>query len=222
MAFLQNRLNTYDTLVTAITGWLARPDDPTDPVLAAIPDYIRLCEARLNTELRGQVNQRRSWAYINEPVEGLPTDFLAPSHVSLVQADDRAYSLTPMSVRELRDRYSYAGSPCAYAIAGPQIMFGPYVEYDVDAVETELSRFEIVYFAEIPPLTDPEVDTNDVLLKHPDLYLMGSLVEAGSFTVSDQTPMWESRFKSALDKANLAGMDAILGGATVAPPDNVV
>ena len=223
MAFVQSRLNDYDSLVSATAAWLARDVDQADPVIARIPDYVRLCESRINKELRGQVNQRRSWAYINEPVEGLPTDFVAPSHVSYVDAAGRSYSLPPVSVKELRNRYSYPGQPCVYAIAGPQIMFGPYVEYDVEATDpSQLARFEIVYFAEVPPLTDANVTTNDVLIQYPDLYLFGTLVEAGAFMVMDQLAMWEQRFQQTLTSANKAGMDAILGGTVCAPPENVV
>lgn len=223
MALLQNRLNTYDALVSAVTSWLSRVPDDEDTVLDRVPDYIRLCESRINRELRALINQRRSWAYLNEPVEGLPIDFVAPSHVAMVRADGATYSLKPVSIRELRNSYTYAGEPCVYAIAGPQILFGPFVEFDIAATDVdELPRFEMVYFAEVPPLTDPAIETNDVLLQYPDLYLFGSLVEAQAYITSDQLTMWEQRFQQALSNANMAGMDAILGGASAAPPDNVV
>jgi hypothetical protein len=223
MAFVQSRLNDYDSLESAITSWLSRVPDDEDTVLQRIPDFIRLCESRINKELRGQVNQRRSWAYINEAVEGLPIDFVAPSHVSYVDVSGRSYSLPPVSVKELRNRYSYPGQPCVYAIAGPQIMFGPYVEYALENTDpSQLARFEIVYFAEVPPLTNADVTTNDVLIQYPDLYLFGSLVEAQAYITADQLAMWEQRFQQTLTSANKAGMDAILGGTVCAPPENVV
>ena len=64
------------------------------------------------------------------------------------------------------------------------------------------------------------VATNWLLTAHPDVYLYGSLREAGIFMQEDErVPLWTAGYKSAVDSINDLGEKyAIAGPSTVSLP----
>lgn len=79
-------IGTFSELKTAIAEWLGRDTDAT--IIARAPDFIRLCEAKLNRDLRSNKMEKRSTALVDllsdEPEYiSLPSDFQAMRRVVL-------------------------------------------------------------------------------------------------------------------------------------------
>jgi hypothetical protein len=82
--------------------------------------------------------------------------------------------------------------PSVFTIEGTSLKIMP-----TDATSTPI---ELVYWAAIPALTDINT-TNWLMTAHPDLYLFGSLVEAGGYTVDvDKLVLWKSRRDELFDE----------------------
>src|SRR5438552_19212599 len=71
-------LNTYSALQTALISALHRAD-----LNAAIPDFITLCEDRLNKRLRARGMESRVTASVNSEYVALPTGFLSMKNFQL-------------------------------------------------------------------------------------------------------------------------------------------
>ena len=62
----------------------------------------------------------------------------------------------------------------------------------------QAGKLQLTYYAEIPPLGDEQPD-NEILLRHPDLYLYGSLIESAVFTRgSVPVDMWAQYYRQAV------------------------
>ena len=64
-------LDNYSNLQTSIANWLARDD-----LTVEIPDFIALCEAEFNRELRIRSMETTETVTIDAEQEALPTGFL--------------------------------------------------------------------------------------------------------------------------------------------------
>ena len=62
--------------------------------------------------------------------------------------------------------------------------------------------------------------TNWVLTSHPDVYLFGSLYQAAPYLKDDErVPVWESRYRSALDQIRVLATQSEFGlGTPIARP----
>lgn len=211
-------------LISAITGWLARAPDSEDSVVERIPDFIRLAEVRFYKRLRTPQNMFRSTALINEPRERVPELFLeleslaymAPIPAESTASKGETHALryvSPIQFYESSD--DVEGDPFFYTIVGPEISFGPFIDWDVTVPADELGSIELVYFAASPTLdTTVDTDTNDILLHYPDIYLYGSLIESQAYIIASTElfTRWTQLYASAIEEAN-----DTLSGATMAP-----
>ena len=208
------------TLITAITNWLARAPDAEDSVVQQIPTFIQLAESRFYKRLRVPENMFRSQAYINEPRERLPGGF--HDMVSLAYMDPPGEGASKGATHALRyvspeQFYCFDnqnGDPYYYTIVGPELSFGPFVEWDASTPEDELGYIELVYFASLPALdTTDSDDTNDILLYYPDIYLFGALVESQAYIAASPELLnrWTAMYGEALNDANEATLEATHG-----------
>lgn len=209
-------------LVSAVTSWLARAPDTEDSVVARIPDFITLAESRIFKRLRVPENMFRSTALINEPRERVPELFIeldSLAYIAPIPADSSAAKGKTHVLRYVSPHqfYSYfddkEGDPFFYTIVGPEISFGPFINWDITIPADELGSIELVYFAASPTLdTTDDADTNDILLHYPDIYLYGSLIESQAYISSSPElySRWAQLFNTAIEEANDSTQGAIL------------
>lgn len=197
-------INTYATLVSAITEWLARDQDAT--LIARIPDFITLAEAKFNRELFVRQMEQRSTATINTVTTdpefiSLPSDFQSMRRIRLSSVTGKP-SLEFKSGTQL-DEYRYSisnvtGRPRYFSIMGSEMELAP----TPDANYT----IEMVYRKNIPALNASNA-TNWLLTLAPDLYLYGSLLESAPYIKEDgRIQTWGLGFTTALDGLNRLGL----------------
>lgn len=197
-------INTYATLVSAITEYLARDQDAT--LTARIPDFITLAEAKFNRILFMPQMETRDTLTVDTGATSpelldLPTDFQSfrrNPRLSGVTGKPALEFLTGTQMDDLRfARDDTTGQPLYYSVGGSQIELLPTPNDDYDV--------EIVYRAKISALTSTNT-TNWLLTLAPDLYLYGALMEAAPYT-KNQTwlPVWVSGFTTALDALTSLG-----------------
>jgi hypothetical protein len=180
-------IGTYAELQTAVANWLNRDD-----LTANIPDFITLCEARLNRVLRTRAMEG---LYTASTISGQRDYNLPPNYLQM-----RALRLntSPLTVLEyvspeIMDRVwagSSGGKPVAYTIKANELFLGP----SPDAVYT----MEMDYYRKFDSLSTI-ITTNAMLTDNPDVYLYGSLLEAEPFIKNDsRIQVWGTSFYKAI------------------------
>lgn len=198
-------LSNYAELVASIGAWLDR-DDLNDMA----PDFIKLLESELNRVLRVPEMEAIETLTTSGETATLPTDFLQVRHIYV---DDAIRSeVVSSSIANMTRDYSVtaaAARPQLYAIVGDTLYLAP-----IPSEETDLILY---YYQKIPALTSDD-DTNWVLLKHPDIYLWGSLLMAELYGWNDdRLPLIRSGFDNAIDQLKKQGVAMRHGGASVFP-----
>lgn len=198
-------ISTYATLVTAVTEYLARDNDTT--LVARIPDFITLAEAKFNRDLKHPQMESRSTAAVNTASDEpefitLPGDFQAMRRVRLSSVTGKP-PLQFMS-GEQADAYrsgisNVTGQPCYFTIFGTEMELIP--------TPDQAYTIEMVYRATLSALTASNT-TNWLLTLAPDAYLYGCLLEAAPYMKEDsRVPLWASAMSTVLDSLNRHGMD---------------
>lgn len=196
-------ISTYSELVSAISEYLAREQDST--LVARIPDFITLAEAKFNRVLLHPLMERRSTALVDltsdEPeFISLPTDFQSMRRVRLGSVTGKP-RLEFMAQSQLEDyRYSIdnvTGQPLYYTIMGSEL--------ELAATPNEEYGLEMVYRAKLEALNGSN-SSNWLLETAPDLYLYGSLLESVPYTAEDErVPLWSSAVSTVTEQINLHG-----------------
>jgi len=188
-------INTYATLQTALANWLDR-DDLTD----RIPEFIALCEARFNRDLRIRAMETKVTAstVAAQRNYALPPNYLQMRQLQINQTPVRVVEyMTP----EMFDRLnggSDTGIPYYYTIMADEIALGP----KPDSVMT----LEMLFYKKFDELS-VTTTTNWMIINAPDVYLYGSLMEAEAFLVNDQRlPTWSAGYSRAITALNEADM----------------
>lgn len=183
-----------------MAAWLARSD-----LTSSIPDFITLCEAKLNRLLRCREQEQRSTATATEYME-LPDGFLEMRNIQLNTSP--MYALEMVSPDEIDRNYSTSsGQPLVYCILANQIQLAP----SPDGTYT----VEIDFYEVIPPLASNA--TNWLLTSHPDIYLYGSLLEASAFLLDDpRVPAWNAAYTQVLQQLQSADRRARWSGSRLA------
>jgi len=165
--------STYSELKTSIANFLARDD-----LTSQIPDFIRLAEARMSRELDARSMEKRATAttVAGDGYISLPTDLREIRNVQL--NTDPAKTLEYYTVQMINTDYAGQGQgkPKAYSIVGTEILLKP----TPDAAYT----LEIVYGENVQALSDEDTN-NTILLRHPDAYLYGSLMNAYTYLMDE-------------------------------------
>ena len=180
-------ISTYAELKTAVANWLNRDD-----LTANIPDFITLCEARLNRVLRTRAMEG---LYTASTIAG-QRDYNLPA--SYLQMRALRLNTSPLTVLEyvspeIMDRVwagSSGGKPVAYTIKANELFLGP----SPGAVYT----MEMDYYRKFDSLSTI-ITTNDMLTDNPDVYLYGALLEAEPFIKNDsRIQVWGTSFYKAI------------------------
>ena len=193
-------ITNYSELQAALPEWMIRPGDST--VTAQAPDYITLCEARLNygagepgdqfysPPLRVNQMLTRSTASLSSEYVAVPDDFLEVRTFKVnTNPETKLYYSTPDQFAEAGSSQS-SGVPKTFTIAGDEFRFGPAPSSDLTA--------ELWYYAKIPALSDSNT-SNWLLAAAPNIYLYGSLLEA-ALAIGDDAgaQKWLGLFSSAV------------------------
>jgi hypothetical protein len=197
------QISDYASLQSAVTEYLARDQDVT--LIARIPTFIQLAEAKFNRQLFVRQMEQRATAVAdltaNEPeFISLPADFQSMRRVRLSSVPGKPCLEFKSGVQmdEYRFRTSdTAAQPRYFTVFGNKIELAP----TPDAAYT----IEMVYRQSIPPLASN--DTNWLLTLAPDLYLYGALLESAPYIKEDERiQTWGLGLASALSDLNNLGL----------------
>jgi hypothetical protein len=192
-------INTYATLVTAVTEWLAREDAT---LVARVPDFITLAEAKFNRTLFHPRMETRTILTVDTGATDpefldLPTDFQTMRSIRLsgVTGKPRLAFLSQTQIEDYRfSNDNVSDQPVYFSIVGDQIELAPTPNEDYDV--------EIVYRANIPALTSGNT-TNWLLTLAPDLYLYGALLESAPYTKKDErVGLWSGAVQTVMEQLN--------------------
>lgn len=198
-----SEIEDYASLRTAVTEYLARDQDTT--LIARIPTFIQLAEAKFNRQLFVRQMEQRATALVNlasnEPeFISLPADFQSMRRVRLssVIGKPALEFRSGAQIDEYRfETFNVSGRPRYFTIFGDELEIAP----TPDAAYT----VEMVYRKNIPPLA--ENDPNWLLALAPDLYLYGALLESAPYIKEDgRIQIWGLGFTSALNELNSLGL----------------
>jgi len=201
-------LDTYAHLQTALIAALHRSD-----LNAAVPDFITLCEDRLNKRLRVRGMESRVTASVNSEYMALPTGFLSLKNFQL-----NTTPRTPLNYATpdfLDYRYpdtTQTGTPKFFSFVGGQIQLAPVPDTTYTA--------ELDFYKKLDIATDL---TNWVLTNGPRCYYYGSLMEASLYLKDEKrAASWAVMFESALKEIELGDdYDQIPDGDLVIRSDSI-
>lgn len=198
-----SRIFDYASLQSSVTEYLARDQDAT--LIARIPTFIQLAEAKFNRQLFVRQMEQRATALVNlasgEPeFISLPSDFQSMRRVRLssVTGKPALEFKSGTQIDEYRfETFNVSGRPRYFTVFGDELEIAP----TPDAAYT----IEMVYRRSIPPLA--ESDLNWLLALAPDLYLYGALLESAPYIKEDgRIQTWGLGFTAALSDLNNLGL----------------
>ena len=193
----------YPSLQTAVTEYLARDQDTT--LIARIPSFIQLAEAKFNRQLFVRQMESRVIAVVDltssEPeFIALPSDFQSMRRVriSSVAGKPALEFRSGMQMDEFRFKSAdVAGEPRYFTVFGNEIELAPTPDQGY--------TIEMIYRANIPPLATNS--SNWLLALAPDLYLYGVLLESAPYIKEDaRIQTWGVGFTGALNDLNNLGL----------------
>ena len=196
-------ITDYTTLQSAVVEYMARDNDAT--LVARIPTFVQLFEAKMNRMLFVPQMEKRSTATVNtastEPeFIALPGDFQSMRTVRLsgVTGKPRLSFMTPTQLEDYR--YSIdnvTGQPIYFSVFGDEMELAPTPNEDY--------TLEVIYRSYLPALSDSNT-TNWLLTLAPDLYLYGALLESAPYIKEDgRIQTWAAGVSTALNDLNNLG-----------------
>lgn len=190
------------SLQAAVVEYLARDQDVT--LIARIPTFIQLFEAKMNRELSVRQMETRSTALTDNTLPepefiALPADFQSMRRIRISSVSGKPLLTFKSTVQmdEFRSQIAdVAGQPCYFSIFGNEIELAP----TPNAVFT----VEMIYRATLPPLASNA--TNWLLTAAPDAYLYGALLESAPYIKEDaRIQTWALGLKTTMDSINELG-----------------
>ena len=176
-------INDYATLQSAAADWLARAD-----LTARIPDFITLAEARLNRELRVKQMQTTATGTISSGQLTLPTDCREIQSLR-VETGGVYVELEPLPPEALQEIIPVTSFPIGYVVVNDVVQL---IGYQADI------GYQLTYWQQIPDLSAGQ---NWLILRHPDVYLYGTLAQSAPFLRDDERLVtWGTLYKSAVDQ----------------------
>lgn len=190
---------TYAQLQQDIADFLDNQD-----IVAKIPVFIRLCEARMTRSIRTRNMELRVTASINTQFSTLPTDFLEMRNVQVNTNPVTALKyVTPQEADRIRAT-QLQGQPQFFSIVANRLELIP--------APAETLTVEMVYYQKIPELSDVN-SSNWLLDRHYDAYLYGALVQ-GALYLKDDPTLWATLFDSALTEIDVEDTRSLFHGTT--------
>lgn len=195
---------TYSDLQTAVANFLARTD-----LTAQIPDFIKLAESRMSRELETRSQEKRVRATLTSGNEyiSLPVDLREVREVKLNTAPLTVLQYKSPSQLDSDFSTTGLGKPIAYSVVGDELKLRPVPDTGYVA--------EIIYIGDITPLSATTA-TNNILTRHPDAYLSGSLVEAYTYLMDEQrAQVYDQKFSRCIEEIRKDEQRAHYGTGTL-------
>ena len=183
-------LSTYDEIKTSIANWADRAD-----LAQFIPDFVALCEARFNRELRLRSMEQKEYANTvgGQANYALPTNYLQMREFRLNTNPTVSMQYVSPEIYEAWNVGS--GQPKYYTIIANEIRLGP--------VPSGVYEMEMLFWRKFPNLTS-SITTNWMLQNAPDVYLYGSLLELEPFIQNDtRIGIWAAGYSKAISDIQL-------------------
>lgn len=215
-------LANYTDLTAAVSNWLFGRTD----LVARVPEFITLCEAKLNRTLFCRQMEARSVVTLDTTIVGpefvqLPFDFQTMRRVRLLNTFSpsngtsidrpRLKFATGAQMDELREANPAANKPIWFTMFGTEMEVLPSPDFNY--------LIEMVYRQVLPPLnvvqvingiTQPIINTNWLLTFAPDAYLYGTLMQAAPFLRdNDNIPIWKGLAEGAVADLNKLSEEAL-------------
>ena len=197
----------YADLQNAVTEYLARDQDTT--LIARIPTFIQLAEAKFNRMLFcRQMEQRSTTLTVPTATEpqyiALPADFQSMRRVRLMSSGATAITTARLDYKSPAQLDEYRTSigdtvnqPLFFTIFGNELELCP--------TPDQIYTVEMVYRQNIPALALNA--TNWLLTLAPDLYLYGALLESAPYIKEDsRIQTWGLGLNAALGDLNNLGL----------------
>ena len=167
-------ISTFSELKIAIDNWLARTD-----MADRAAEFIALAEARMNRELetRGQAKRVTTTTTADDAYVTVPADARRVRYVRLNTSPITVLRYLSPNAADSEVTSTGTGKPIYYSVQGNELYLRP----SPDSSYT----IEIDYYASIEALSDSNT-SNNILARHPDAYLHGSLAEAYGFLLDEQ------------------------------------
>jgi hypothetical protein len=164
-----DQISSYATLQSAVAGMIHRPNDTN--ITGNAPLFIQLCEADLNDRLllKDMESDESLTLTLNQNYVALPSGFVSPIAMWLV-VDSERVPLNPALPQELPYSTS-ATQPNWYAIDGANIRF------DCPAGSAYSAFLRCIKKSNLSVSNT----SNALLLRRPDVYLYGTLMQASIF-----------------------------------------
>jgi hypothetical protein len=185
---------TYQGLKNSILDWCL-PGGAEPEFEAAVPDLIRLAEARFDRELRTSNMIGTSLIETDDILIGTPDDCLEVILLSPFNGDAAQY--IPMDsltlAQELQNRIS-TGAPKGFTLMDGGIRPVP--------APLGLTSYELVYYRSISRLSEQQW-TNWILQTAPDLYLYASLAAGAAYLKNnEEIGVWAQTAGEMIQKIN--------------------
>jgi hypothetical protein len=205
----------YTDLTAAVANWLFGRTD----LVARIPEFITLCEAKLNRTLFCRQMEARSTVTLNPLQTGpefvtLPFDFQTMRRVRVINTFSpsnptgvdrpRLRFATGAQMDDLRENNTAPGVPIWFTIFG--------TEMEVLPTPDQAYPVEMVYRQNLPALNttptingiiQPLITANWLLSFAPDAYLYGTLMQAAPFLRDNENiPIWKGLLDTAVSELN--------------------
>jgi hypothetical protein len=179
-------LNNLAGLKASAAAWMERSRDPA--VSTIIDDCVTLCEARINKTptLRLAEMETEATLTLVDGSAALPADFLAMHRVVANASIPRLLAYAePGWFQDMHPGGDTVGESGFYTLIGSTLR-----------AQTS-SSIGIVYYARIPPLAT--TDPNWLLVKSPDVYLFGTILELLVALEGDAQDKYAGLFSSAVE-----------------------
>lgn len=227
---------TYSGLCASVAAWLN-----VDDITAAIPDFITLAEATLNSRLRMGQMETITTLGLGSAIVGqdniLVTSDTGEPLITSDTGDDligglptgSSVSLTtlPTDCLEIRMVVANTSPRVTLGFAGAGWSIDSYdslagfpsvytmVGTSLVVYPTTTETLALTYYARIPALSAAN-QSNWLLTNYPNVYLYGALVEASPYLLDDaRVATWEAKFNEGVALAEVADINARWGRASV-------
>lgn len=178
-------LTTYTQIQDSIRRYLWDRND----LAGQIPDFIALCEARLNDTLRVSQMETSASITLTSGSGSLPSDYLAYRRVLTQDSPVRDLQLAGPAWADHEYPDTASGLADFFTIAGTTLKTYP----------PSSSNVTLYYYQKIPALAS-NTTGNWVTSRSPGLYIYGSLIEASPALDDDpRAQTWALLFKESVD-----------------------
>ena len=181
---------TLTSLKTAIQDYA---ESTESSFVTHLPDFIKTAEERILKNVQLAVFRKNVTA--SNTYLAMPTDFLAPFSLAVIDSSNNYHLLKLKHVSFIRDF-----TPAEGTTAQPKY----YAEFDESSfilapTPNSNYNFELHYFYRPTSLTATATGTTWLSTNAVNAMLYGSLVEANTYLKSyETTPVYEARFQEAL------------------------